>query len=148
MRYELGGIVFDPDAAPDVNGVRWVVSELDGWDSPELRQQLLDPTSVHGRVFGESLYGSRDMTMTGVADVPDEPTLWVARNALANATNLVLAGDWLVVHETPPKKCLVRRAGRVRMRNNPDVLWVEFEVPLVAADPRKYAMDDTVVSIP
>lgn len=147
MRYELGGIIFDPDAGPDANGIEWIISELDGWDSPELRQNLLNPTTIHGQVIGESLYGGRAMTATGWICVPNEASFWTARNTLAAATNLVSTEGTLIVRETPPKKCQVRRAGKLRMRNHDDVYVVEFEIPLIAPDPRKYALDNTVVSL-
>ena len=148
MRYTLNGLVFDPDLGPDANGFEWIINELEGWDSPEMRLQLLNPTAVHGAVIGQSLYGPRPMTASGWIGVPDEPGFWAARNILATATNLVTASADLVVHEAVPKKCRVQRADKLRMRNHPDVLVVEFAIPLIAVDPRKYALDGTVVSLP
>lgn len=149
MRYDLGGVRFEPGFV-GASGITWIGLRLDGWDSPELRQELVELQSQHGQQFGESRYSGRPMVLKGAADLPDEDHFWVARNQLAAATNYAGAGTPLQVFEPAAaggtKRCQIRRGGRVRMDNHEDVLFMEFEVPLIAPDPRKYADAESVVS--
>ena len=140
MRYELGGMVFEPGTY-DANGISYPVAEVEGWDSPTLRQQLIDLQSRHGAQFGMSLWGPRQMVMRGWADLPDD-NFWLARNTIMAAAALVDSATTFKVFEPSSaggtKECIVRLAAKARMRNHEDVHAVVFEIPLVAADPFKY----------
>lgn len=134
----LGGLSFNA-ATVDGNGAKWRIARIEGWDSPSVRQSLFDPTGVHGQVVAEILYGSRAIVLTGTCTTPSEAAYWLSHTALATATNSLAIPGTLVVNEPTPKQASVVRAGEVRMRPIGAYRGFEFEVPLLAPDPRKYA---------
>lgn len=145
----LGGITFNPvpDAA-DLNGAYWNCDEIDGWDSPGMRQKLLDATGRHGKVAGQQLYDARALVLAGDCVTPSVAAFWASKTRLTTATNLLAATGALVVNEPTPKLAAVMRAGRVRMREYPDAAGFHFEVPLLAPDPRKYAATASSAGMP
>lgn len=143
MRIDLGSLVFN-DAA-DVNGVNWYVTAMEGWDAPNIRQSFAAPASQHGAVALESMLDTRSLVLRGIVKAPTEETFWGAYNYLSGLPSLWVPIP-LVVHESTPKQSNVIRGGLVR-QNLVGVRAFEFEIPLIAQDPRKYATADTEVVI-
>jgi hypothetical protein len=151
----LGGITFNNDAA-DTNGAYWYCGEIDGWDSPAMRISQLEPTGYHGVVIGEMLYGPRALVLGGPSGSAGEGSCvlgtvsaanyWASYYRLMAATQTVpLLGARpatiaLAVAEPTPKQANVLRAGPVRIREFRGAIGFNFEVPLIAADPRKHAL--------
>lgn len=142
----LGTITFG-DGVPDADGAFWRLAAIDGWDSPEVRQQFHEPTGRHGLRLGSSLYGPRALLLAGSCVVPSDAAFWLAFNRLAAVTAFP-ATPTLAVYETTPKSCAVVRSDRIRMKPFGPLNGFEFEVPLIAVDPRKYALSNTSTALP
>lgn len=141
----LGTITLGNDVA-DANGAIWHVSEIDGWDSPDLRATFL-PLAGEDRVAaGPILYNGRALSLKGTCVTPTDAGFWASRTKLATATLLTTADGTLTVAETTTKKIAVRRAGRVLMRPLGGLRGFEFEVPLMAPDPRILANTATTLA--
>lgn len=145
----LGTISFN--GAADANGTRWGCTELLGWyDGPTMRQQTLALAGEHGEVLTENLYGSRHMVLRGWAVPGAAVTTAGIADTLNAQTDMTTADKTLYVDESPAKQVTVRRNGDVRMRlvDGADRA-VEFEIPLIATDPRKYSqtLTSTVITV-
>lgn len=141
----LGSITLGNDVA-DANGAIWHVSEIDGWDSPELRATVLALTGEDRAAVGPILYGPRALSLRGTAATPTDASFWASRTKLATATAITTTSGTLTVAETATKKITVYRAARVLMRPLGGLHGFEFDVPLVAPDPRILANAATTIT--
>lgn len=132
----LGAITFN-NGVPDANGALWYVSEWEGWDSPNLRQSFVEPTSRHGSVLSESLLGVRALSIQGICKAPTESAFWASYNRLLGVAANLKTPTTFTVQEDVLKTLYVVRSGEVRNRFK-GVNAFEFEVPLSAPDPLKY----------
>lgn len=144
MRIDIAGLQFNMDA-PDEDGTYWYITEMEGWDSPNLRQSFGAPASQHGAVVLESLLDSRAITVRGIIKAITVEHFWTAYNLLSNLVPLWTPADF-VVYEHQPKRAGVIRGGPIRLT------WqfgtsCQFEIPMIAPDPRKYATGDTEQAI-
>jgi phage-related protein len=143
---ELDDIVFNSNT-PDTDGTYWFITEWEGWDSPAVRQNTLEPTSRHGAVIAQGLHGHRPISLSGVVKAPTESAFWSAYNRLLNRTNDLLTTRILRVNEGGTiKEAGVVRSGEVRQRIK-GVGAFEFEIPLIAPDPLKYGLEVNPVTI-
>lgn len=137
LRIDLDTIEMNTDVA-DGNGTKWyVVGDIDGWSGPAMRIATVDPTSRHGAVIAESLYGARSLILTGLAKSPNEAAFWTAYNLLLQKLGNTNANITLKVYETTTKRISVRRSAEPRISFS-GVGTFTFELPLIAADPFKY----------
>lgn len=123
----------------DGNGSLWFVTDLEGWDSPPLRQSFGNPTSRHGSVILESMLDHRPLTMIGVCKATTEAFMWTAYNSLTGDINALVTPVDLIVYESVPKKVSVVRGGQIRL-NTLSMMIFSFEIPLIAPDPLKYSV--------
>jgi hypothetical protein len=144
----LGGQILNSPVT-DVNGIAWVVQELDGWDSPDVRTTTTPRELDQGLFHEENFYGGRMLIAKGFfASTSGAANLMAAREQLHAACNITgTALVPLVVNENPPKVCMVQRASGCKDKANGPVAF-DFEVHLMAPDPRKYAATPTTVNIP
>lgn len=146
LQFSLGALSFNTGTV-DANGVLWTAESLEGWDSPDIREDVIDRAFRHGQLRGTSYYSGRPMsligTLIGTGTVTD---LRAARAALVKATDLTSSDATLTVLETPSKQCAVRRSGRLGLQQTGTHL-LRFNLGLLAVDPRKYATSTTTVSI-
>ena len=138
MRLTLNGLDFNTNTA-DANGALWYITEMEGWDSPALRQSFGTATSRHGEVLLESMMSSRAVILRGVCKAVSESAFWVAYNDLLGLTNNLVVNADLVVYETTAKKIGVIRGGNVKI-TFVGVGAFTFEIPLTANDPLKYSV--------
>lgn len=139
---QLGAHLFDGDTI-DADSVKWTAVSWDGWESPDTRQQWHEPAGQSGVVPGVQNYGGRAIVLKGTAEVmaaPWEQGYEKAERRLAGITNLVESGPGLLIinHLPTPMQALVYRAGRLRHRRRIRSKILDWEVPLFAADHRKY----------
>lgn len=131
----------------DVDGNEWVVSSVDGWDSPVVRVATIDRPGADGAFVGDAYYGPRAMTVKGscISNTGHAGVL-AARTRLAAALDALLRTSGLiVVGEGPDKQAAVRRGAALRI--DVDQQHLIFEAALVAADPRKYAADQSTLTV-
>jgi hypothetical protein len=145
----LGGIEFN--GAVDGDGTRWTCSKLVGWhDGPSMRQQSMDLAGEWGEVPTENLYGGRHMVLYGGAIPGPGVTTDEMADKLNDITDVTQGEKTLYVDESTPKQVQVRRNGDLRFGLAGDSpRAVEFEIPLLATDPRKYSqtLDSTVITV-
>lgn len=141
----LGGITFGECGEVDVEGINWAWLRIDGWESAGVEGDVLSPAGQDGDFFGLTRRTGRPIVLEGVAHRPafspnDVEGYWLAHNNLLAATNLTSGSGTLVVNEPIPKQATVRLQDRPRLRALRGVLGVlEFQIPLLAADWRKYS---------
>lgn len=141
----LGALTLNDDPA-DANGAMWDVVALEGWDSPDLRSSLLPLPGEDRQAIGPVLYNARSLSIVGECTVPSEAAYWLSKTKIMTATELTRAPGTLTVTETTTKKISVYRAGRVLWRPVHSLLRSEFEIPLVAPDPRILANTATTIT--
>lgn len=145
----INGLSFN--TGPDGNGIDWRLAEVEGWEAPAVRQQLVDRVGADGSVLVETAYSHRPLVLRGWAICTSNTMLWTARQELAAQLDTAGATDGadavLTVNEpTVAKRATVRLAGAIRVRELSDKVF-EFEAPLVAPDPRKYRITEVTTSI-
>lgn len=143
----LGALILG--SGPDGDGNNWKWQELDGWDSPDMDVPVLDLPGDTDRVAaGPIRYKGRALSLAGVCECPSLAAYWLARTKLAAATNLTRAPGTLTVGETATKKIDVYRAGRPLVRSFDGLVGFEFEIPLLAHDPRKLTSAGAFITAP
>lgn len=132
----LGTLTFN--AGPDVDGDRFVIGEIAGWESAGVEQTGLERPLSDGAIVGRGRRTSRAVTLVGHASSNTLTGMWRARRKLAAACDaLVAASGTLSVDEGSATYALtVRLAGAVDTRQA-GPYGVEFAINLVAADPVK-----------
>jgi hypothetical protein len=130
----------------DQYGVVWVVTDIAGWwqhpepDMPDIPRGFGDGSyDIKGR------YQARIVTLTGSFLTPSPSLVEAARDRLIAATNLVYKGAWLKTGIESDNK----RSSFVRLSGAPNIQTVtargrtDFSIGLKAADPIKYAWNDS-----
>jgi hypothetical protein len=130
----------------DQYGVVWVVTDIEGWwqhpepDMPDIPRGFGDGSyDIKGR------YQARIVTLTGSFLTPSPSLVEAARDRLIAATNLVYRGAWLKTGIESDNK----RSSFVRLSGAPSIQTVtargrtDFSIGLKAADPIKYAWNDS-----
>lgn len=146
IRIDLGSIQFNTDVA-DGNGIKWYVTEIDGWDAPDVSNTLAQATQRHGGIPVSGLFQARSVIIRGVFKAPGETTFWTAFDALNTAISNLFTATNMLVQETVLKRLGVIRGGRVRIRFNGAGSGV-FEIPLLAPDPFKYSDVEVSTALP
>lgn len=128
--------VFNDPTDPNYVGV---LTEITGLDSPEVRESADDLVQMDGGIHGDFFYGRRPMVLTGIFLNPASATDRNTRqDRLMRATN-ALRGN-ATLRWTPSggveQFLALRRQQPLRVEGN----WQkQFQVALVAADPRIYS---------
>jgi hypothetical protein len=130
----------------DSYGVVWVITEIEGWwqhpepDMPDIPRGFGDGSyDIKGR------YQARILNLQGSFLTPDPSLVEAARDRLIAATNLVYRGAWLKTGIESDNK----RSSFVRLSGAPNIQTVtargrtDFSIGLKAADPIKYAWNDS-----
>jgi hypothetical protein len=130
----------------DEYNVVWVITEIDGWwqhpepDMPDIPRGFGDGSyDIKGR------YQARIINLQGSFLTPDPSLVEAARDRLIAATNLVYRGAWLKTGIESDNK----RSSFVRLSGAPNIQTVtargrtDFSIGLKAADPIKYAWNDS-----
>ena len=146
----LNGLVMD-DATqtPAASGIVWCEADVEGWwSSPNVRTSQLD-ASPSGVTVARGAYGGRPLVLRGIAKGLGTSTalgddFYLAARTLLDYADLVAAPGLLTVVEPDVSlQAYVRLADRVRGRRVGALQWYEFEVPLLAIDPYRYASTAT-----
>lgn len=140
----LGTLTIGNDVA-DANGATWYLSAIEGWDSPELRMTLNGLPGEDRQTIGPVLYNARAISLIGDCRTPTEASAWLSKAKLMSATELTRAAGTLTLTETTTKRISVYRAGRVLWKPWHSLLGFDYEIPLIAPDPR--ILENTSTSI-
>lgn len=131
---------------PDPDGSLWYVTEWDGWDAPDLRQSTIDPSLTDGTLVTESLYGGRTISLTGQCKATSEANFWKSWNKIASLVSTYVPSP-LVVTEDVQKQCAVVMTGSPPKLAITGVGHFEWNLQVLANDPRKYAVTESSVSV-
>jgi hypothetical protein len=139
---ELGDLLFN--GAGDDDGVQWFVEDLKGWDSAETRSSSSPRREADGVFTATARHGGRSLELVGCAVAPTLDAAYAAKNALLGAVNL-RKQLVLLVTEDRARRVVCTRFDEVRLEQRRRIL--RFSIPLLAADPRKYADVETEVAL-
>ncbi|MGB3443895.1 MAG: hypothetical protein WBA97_34590 [Actinophytocola sp.] len=122
----------------DDNGVTWFVSDDKGWFEP-VQDRLfdMDKPASDGTYSAPNLDASRVITLTGWARAPDPVAADVARNKFNSLCKRGHLFPLVVEEPVAIRTAMVKRAGG-NLRNT-GVSQFEFQLILLAPDPRKYS---------
>lgn len=139
----LGDLVLEDLAASDPDAVAnvWSWTALDGWwENARPRMSRFPRRHHHGdHTFGRS-YEPRAMTLAGFVNTGRDATrYYTALERIQTTADLVSSSGTLTVAEPiDPKFATVVLVDRPRVRRIGKYAGIEFEIPLLAPDPRKY----------
>lgn len=130
----LAGLTFNN--GPDSDGDEFFVSDIAGWDAPDVQQTLVARPISAGSVIARSRVGTWAVTLSGW--VVAATSMGAARRKLATALAGVVATDGTlsVDEDDGTQELTVRLAARLRTRQEADNS-ISFEADLVAVDPTK-----------
>lgn len=130
----------------DPYGVVWVITEIDGWwQHPEPDMPSIPRGFGDGDYDIKGRYQARIVNLQGSFLTPTPDLVEAARDRLIAATNLVYRGAWLKTGLESDNK----RSSFVRLSGAPNIQTVtargrtDFSIGLKAADPIKYAWNDS-----
>lgn len=147
--YELVGPAGDRAVFNDPNDPDYVgpLTEVSGFDSPEVRESADDLVGFDGGIHGPFYYSRRPVVLSGsVINQSSSTSRNHALDRLMRATN-AMRGD-AILRWTPdggsPVQTLLRRQQPVRITG----AWAKtFQAPMVAADPRIYSQEVKTQSV-
>jgi hypothetical protein len=149
--YWTGGLIYSVPGidlefgVTDQYGVTWLLNKVTGWDGPDVQGGGVIPKSGdQGAWASPQYYQARQPTLIVTAMAP---TQWHRDAARALLQQVVPVSDLATFRYDEPisKKALVRRSGKIT-ETYPDLYAVQFTIPLVAPDPRKYATQGSTVT--
>ena len=128
-----------PLGSTDANGVTWILKGLKGWDGPPAVGQVIQRSADHGGWPAAAYYGPRLMTMSVMASAPTQALRDQAAQQLVQAVPVSDLATF-VYNEPVPKQVYCRQTGGAQISmTKPTLVDVEFSIPLVCPDMRKYA---------
>lgn len=128
----------------DSYGVVWIVTDLEGWWNPPSPEFQDIPRGFgDGSYDLQGRYEARTMSLNGVILTTDRSLVEAARDRLVEATDLVYRGVWLRTGSNPIRSSFVRLNGQISIQTVNARGRTEFQIPLKAADPIKYAWNDS-----
>lgn len=146
--YFTGGITYTPPmgagpstdlefGATDANGTDWALLDWQGMGGVSTAGQVVQRAGDHGAWATPQFYGARTLTLTIHATAKTRALRDVARAFMQQAIPVsdLATFRW---DEPTPVQMSVRRSGPIT-ETYVTLCDVEFMVPLVAPDPRKYS---------
>jgi hypothetical protein len=131
----LGTLTFNN--GPDADGDEFIASDVDGWNEIPVELVTVERPIADGAVIVRGRYQAKALTVVGVGIGANEDAVWRVRSKLAAASALATASANFEVDEPGATyRLVVRVPDRIRIRPLANVA-VEFEIPLLAADPHK-----------
>lgn len=122
----------------DSTGALWVVDKEEGWSgSPDVRVESVERTRADGSFDDQHFYGARLVTLSGRAWFPTPEALRGGQRRFSGLLGS-RAATLTVDDGVGVLSAGVRLAGPVRARLTSPLL-LDFQLSLLAPDPRKYA---------
>jgi hypothetical protein len=132
-----------PLGSVDGNGITWTLEKVTGWDSAPSVGSVIQRSADHGGWPAAQYYGPRIITLTVMASAPTQAQRDTARALMQQAVAIGTSSSDLTTftyNEPVPKQAAVRRNASASVTETyPTLADVEFTVPLVAPDMRKYS---------
>lgn len=130
----------DP-ADPDGDGSVWLITDIKGWyETPPTDDGVERFSGRHGGVRVPTFYGPRQIIMSGVCIATSTTNALTSRDKLGSLMVSIqsVRGRILAYEGSDTRRSEVYAAGPARMSPPNGSKHFEFEIPLVAPDPRKY----------
>ncbi len=127
--------------AVDATRVAWMRETITGTGGPDTSGSVVQRANDHGGYATPQFYAPRMITVTCRATAPTQALRDQARATLQRAVAVGGADgqmSTLFYDEPVPKQQSVRRSGQIQ-ESYPNLAVVEFNILLVAPDPRRYA---------
>lgn len=131
--------------AQDMAGTAWAWLGIDGMDGVPTDGAVVQRGNDHGGYATPQFYGPRPITLRVRASASSQAARDVARAALQAAIPVNDLAT-LVYNEPVPKTLQVRRSGVVK-ETSATLVDVDFNILLIAPDPRKYGAASSVTVI-
>ncbi|GAB2468427.1 hypothetical protein GCM10027187_40780 [Streptosporangium sandarakinum] len=124
----------------DAYGVDWVVEKASGWAStPPVRPRSASLGGVDGAWAGAGQYGSRMITLEGVAVAPSRAAMLAAKRRISSVLEPREVGTLRVEDALRTRQARVRLADQVSVTDEGTVAF-RWALTLKAPDPRRYAV--------
>lgn len=121
---------------PDSNGSLWYVTGMDGWESPQLRQQTMDPDLLPGTIVTHSRWGGRIVMLQGICKASSAAGFWASYNRIQ--TLVTPEGNVMMsVMENTLKRLDVRLQTPAKIKILGGSAF-EWSLTLLAENPDKY----------
>lgn len=136
--------------AEDEDGTEWVLTSVDGWSGQvEVRTALTARPADHGSFDSPSFYGSRVMTIEGTALSVSREMSMKAKDTIGSVASDPVGLFPLVVCEPgrPDRQVTVRLNGPTKVSPVYGGYAFDFQLQLVAPDPRRYAVEPTTLQV-
>lgn len=132
----LGGLTFN--GGPDSDGDLFSVAEIAGWDSPGVEQVMVERPLSDGAVIAHGRRTARGLVVAGHASGSTIANGFRARRKLETAIDsLITADGTLTVDEGDTTRSLTVRLAAELDTSQAGPYGIEFEIPLIAANPAK-----------
>lgn len=121
----------------DSDGDRFVIRDIVGWTGIPIDAGIVERPHADGAVIAYVRYKARPLVLQGFGIAATPIYVWRMREKLEAAVTNALSDTTLTVPEADGDRSLTVRAVetmRIRLLGN---RAVEFEIPLIAADPVK-----------
>lgn len=141
----LGNLVLN---TVDERGTVWTLSDIDGWwNLPEVEIPIQRRGPEDDGAYAESgRFIERSLILSGVFLPQSADLLPDARTRLLSQLD-ARRETVLRVDESPPRQLSVRPSGKTRINTVRSSGLTEFAIELVAADPVKLSVDESVVTL-
>jgi hypothetical protein len=135
-------VVLSTDPHPDESGVRWVLSDVEGWLSTPQAEPIVTPLGMSDRSVAAARFpkSAREITVHGHVLTPAFDTAEAARNRLYRAFDGYTTDLSVVVEEAVPKRITARLGGAIETEPIGPTHFA-FAVPLILPDPLKYGTE-------
>lgn len=131
---DVGAVTTDAQGT----GRKWALTEeLDGWDSAEVQQQMIELQAKHGVAIPSIYLRQRAVVLGGVCKATGEDDFYDAWDYLMGIATDFTGFNLQVTEGAKQRFCIVKLGGRAK-RSRAGVNSFQFSLPLVAEDPRKY----------
>lgn len=144
-------LTFNRGSDPSGLGLEFYIDSIDGWDGPNMRQNIMARSGQEGGVIAESFHDHRVMVVNGYCWARNSDDLWVARQYISRCSEMTNADGTIKVYEPSQaggtKSSIMRRMDKPHMDKNDGTDGFMFQLNMIAPDPRKYATTRTDVSV-
>lgn len=135
-------------AGVDVNGVRWKMTSLSGWDEPPDTRTAFEPRSEADGSHDAPVYDdNRMITFTGVFEAPDRATREATKLTLARLARELKAGATLTgVDEDGAKSVWAKRGPGWKSGGPVGPYGWRYQMQVICPDPYKYGPEQSFVT--
>lgn len=135
-------VTLSTNPQPDGSGVRWVLSDVEGWLSTPPTEPIVSPVGLSDRSAAASRFPleAREITVHGTVLTPAFNTAEQARHRLYMAFNGYASDLPIIVNEAVPKRVSARLGGAIETEPIGPSHFA-FSVPLIMPDPLKYGIE-------